>query len=459
MKLTFLGATGTVTGSRYLVEHGDRRVLVDCGLFQGLKQLRLRNWAPLPVEPSSIEAVVLSHAHIDHSGYLPRLVAQGFRGTVHATAPTSELCGLLLPDSGHLQEEEAAYANRHKTSRHSPALPLYTRDEARAALKRFEVHDFATTFEPVPGAYVRFTSAGHILGAASVHLLTERGGLLFSGDLGRGDDLLMKPPSPPPAADVVVVESTYGDRLHDRSDTLTALADIVNRTAARGGHVIVPAFAVGRAQLLLHALRLLKDAHRIPDLPVHLDSPMATDATALYQRHPGLHRLDAAACAAMARDVRIVNTQEESQALAALRYPAIIVSASGMATGGRVLNHIEHFAPNPACTLLFVGYQAMGTRGAALVGGAREVRMHGRWVPVRAEVATLEGLSSHADRDELLAWLGALPSPPRRVYVTHGEPAAADSLRQAISEKLQWHSAVPEYRDTLDVGALVDGEA
>lgn len=456
MKLTFLGAAGTVTGSRYLVETGGGRVLVDCGLFQGLKQLRLRNWAPLPVEPASIDAVVLTHAHIDHSGYLPRLVEQGFRGDVHATTATSELCALLLPDSGHLQEEEAFFANRHKTSRHDPALPLYTEVQARAALTRFRSHDFGTSFEPVPGLHMHFHSAGHILGAASVQATNERGSILFSGDLGRSDDLLMKPPAAPPASDVVIVESTYGNRLHERSDTLLALAEVVNRTLARGGHVIVPAFAVGRAQLLLHALRLLKDAQRIPDVPVFLDSPMATDATALYRRHPELHRLDAHACAAMSDGVRIVNTPDESRALASLRYPAIIVSASGMATGGRVVHHIENFAPDPANTILFVGYQAMGTRGAALVGGAREVRMHGRWIPVRAQVASLEGLSSHADRDELLAWLGGLPRAPRRVYVTHGEPEAADSLRQAIAEHLRWPCDVAEYRQQVDIGALVD---
>jgi metallo-beta-lactamase family protein len=456
MQLTFLGATGTVTGSRYLVESGGRRTLVDCGLFQGLKQLRLRNWAPLPVAPASIDAVVLTHAHIDHTGYLPRLVAQGFRGAIHATAATTALCGLLLPDSGHLQEEEALFANRHRTSRHDPALPLYTEEQARAALTQFHSHDFGAPFEPVPGLHVHFHGAGHILGAASVQMVGERGSILFSGDLGRSDDLVMKPPAPPPAADVVVMESTYGNRLHERADTLLALAEVVNRTLARGGHVIVPAFAVGRAQLLLHALRLLKDAHRIPDVPVFLDSPMATDATALYQRHPELHRLDAQACAAMSNGVRIVNTPDESRALASLRYPAIIVSASGMATGGRVVHHIENFAPDPANTILFVGYQAAGTRGAALVGGAREIRMHGRWVPVRAEVAALEGLSSHADRDELLAWLGSLPHAPRRVFVTHGEPEAADSLRQAVSEHLHWPCEVPEYRDQVDIGALAD---
>jgi metallo-beta-lactamase family protein len=453
MKLTFLGATATVTGSRYLVEHAGRRLLVDCGLFQGLKQLRLRNWAPLPVEASSVDAVVLTHAHIDHSGYLPRLVEMGFRGPIHATSATTELCGLLLPDSGHLQEEEAAYANRHGTSKHQPALPLYTEAQARATLPLFRSHELGESVEVLPGLFARFRQAGHILGAASVHLHSEAGSILFSGDLGRSDDLLMKPPAPPEAADLVLIESTYGNRLHELTDPLSELAAVVNRTVARGGHVIVPAFAVGRAQLLLYALRKLKDAQRIPDVPVFLDSPMAIDATALYRDHPGEHRLDQAGCADLWRGVNFVNSAEESRALASLRYPAIIISASGMATGGRVVHHIEAFAPLPANTLLFVGYQALGTRGAALVGGARSVRMHGRWVSVRAEVASLEGMSSHADRDELLAWLGALPTPPRHVYVTHGDPAAADSLRQAIEEQLKWPSSVPEYQESVDVGA------
>jgi metallo-beta-lactamase family protein len=452
MKLTFLGGTGTVTGSRYLVEHAGRRVLVDCGLFQGLKQLRLRNWAPLPVEPASIDAVVLTHAHIDHSGWIPRLVKQGFAGRVHATGATFELCKLLLPDSGHLQEDEANFANRHGFSKHAPALPLYTEAEAQRALPHFRAHDFRASFEVAPGLHAHFNPAGHILGAASVLMRSERGSILFSGDLGRSDDLLMRPPAPPEAADVVLVESTYGNRLHGGDTALSVLADVVSRTAARGGVVVVPAFAVGRAQALLHALRLLKDARRIPDLPVFVNSPMATDVTTLFRRHPELHRLDAGQCAALAQGVRFVNTEAESRALNALRYPAVIVSASGMATGGRVVHHIESFAPDARNAIVFAGYQAMGTRGAALVGGAKEVRIHGRWIPVRAEVANIEGMSAHADREELLAWLAALPQPPRHVYVTHGEPEAADSLRQAIAEHHRWPCSVPEYLDSTLVG-------
>ncbi|MFL6696922.1 MAG: MBL fold metallo-hydrolase RNA specificity domain-containing protein [Vitreoscilla sp.] len=451
MKLTFLGATGTVTGSKYLVEHAGRRMLVDCGLFQGLKTLRLRNWAPLPVDPSSIDAVVLTHAHIDHSGYVPRLVEQGFRGRVHATAATSALCGLLLPDSGHLQEEDAKFANRHGLSKHAPALPLYTEADARRALEHFQSHEFGVSFEPVPGLHVHFNPAGHILGAASAMVRSERGSILFSGDLGRSDDMLMRPPAPPECADVVLIESTYGNRLHAAADSLSALASVISRTASRGGVVVVPAFAVGRAQELLHAIRLLKDAGRIPDLPVFLNSPMATDVTTLFNHHPELHRLTPEECAAMCRGVRFVNTEAESRSLNELRYPAVIVSASGMATGGRVVHHLQAHAPDPRNAIVFAGYQALGTRGAAMLGGARQVRIHGRWVAVNAEVVNIEGLSAHADRDELLAWLDALPQPPRHVYVTHGDPEAADSLRQAISERHGWPCSVPDYQESVDL--------
>ncbi len=455
MQLRFLGGTGTVTGSKYLVEHAGRRLLVDAGLFQGLKQLRLRNWAALPVPASSIDAVVLTHAHIDHSGFVPRLVELGFKGRVFASAATLELCQLLLPDSGHLQEEEARFANRHGYSKHSPALPLYTEASARRALERFEVCRFDERFEPLPGFDLQLRHAGHILGAASVHLRCGERSVLFSGDLGRSDDLVMKPPEPPEGADVVLIESTYGNRSHATGDPLLTLADVVSRTAARGGIVVVPAFAVGRAQSLLYAIHRLKVERRIPDLPVYLNSPMAADVTEIFKRHAGEHRLPPDECRAIFAGVKIVNTEAESRALNALRYPSIIVSASGMATGGRVVHHIEAYAPDARNAIVFTGFQAAGTRGAALVGGATQVRMHGAWVPVRAEVANLDGLSAHADRDALLAWIGALPRAPGHVYVTHGEPEAADALRQAIEERHRWPCSVPEYLETAEVQAPV----
>ncbi|MBI3369548.1 MAG: MBL fold metallo-hydrolase [Burkholderiales bacterium] len=451
MQLRFLGGTGTVTGSKYLVEHDGRRLLVDCGLFQGLKQLRLRNWSALPVAASSIDAVVLTHAHIDHSGYIPRLMEMGFKGRVHATPATTELCRLLLPDAGHLQEEEARYANRHGFSKHAPALPLYTEAMARRALTHFDSHDFDQAFEPLPGLVLRLSHAGHILGAASALMQCGSRSVLFSGDLGRDDDAVMRPPVPPAAADVVLIESTYGNRAHGAADPLGALADVVCRTAARGGIVVVPAFAVGRAQTLLHLIQQLKAAHRIPDLPVFLNSPMAADVTAIFQRHADEHRLSNEACRAMCAGVRIVNSEEESRALNSLRMPSIIVSASGMATGGRVVHHLKAYAPDARNAIVFTGYQAAGTRGAALVGGASQIKMHGEWIPVRAEVASLDGLSAHADREGLLAWIGALPRPPRHVYVTHGEPEAADAFRQAIEERHHWACSVPEYMELANL--------
>lgn len=449
--LTFLGAAGTVTGSRYLLEHGGRRVLVDCGLFQGLKQLRLRNWDRFPVDPHSIDAVVLTHAHIDHSGYLPALIKKGFRGPVHATDASVELAGLLLPDSGHLQEEEAEFANRHGFSRHKPALPLYTEDDARRALKQLRRTDFHAVFEPIPGVRMQFVPAGHILGAASVHARWDGGSVLFSGDLGRDEDILMKPPETPPAADTVLIESTYGEREHLDEDPATLLAEVVSRTAARGGVVVIPAFAVGRAQALMHLVAQLKAQRRMPDVPVFLNSPMAADVTEIYVRYRSQHRLSSQQCRAMCEAVRIVNTVVESQRLNELTMPAVIIAASGMATGGRVVHHLKAFAPDRRNTILLAGYQAAGTRGAVLAGGAREVKIHGEYVKVRAEVVSLGSLSAHADRNELLRWIGKLPSAPRQVFVTHGEPAAADSLRLAIQDTHGFDCSVPEQHQEVEL--------
>lgn len=450
MHIDFLGGTGTVTGSKYLLAHEGRRLLIDCGLFQGLKQLRLRNWDPLPVDPASIDAVLLTHAHIDHSGFVPRLVRLGFKGRIYCSQATRELCELLLPDSGRLQEEDADYANRHGHSKHQPALALYTEQDARTALRRFEAIPFNEECSPWPGWSWRLRRAGHILGAASVRVGWKSSSLLFSGDLGRGNDLLMRPPEAPEPADYVVVESTYGNRKHPDSDTLTELAGAINRTAARGGVVLIPAFAVGRAQTLLYCLQLLKQARRIPDMPVYLNSPMAAHATRIYSRHLEEHRLRAEQCATMSRKTVVVNTIEESRRLNALEFPSIIVSASGMATGGRVLHHLKAYAPDARNTILFAGFQAAGTRGAAMIAGADTVKIHGAYIPVRAEVASLETLSAHADRDELLAWLDGLQA-PRQVFVTHGEPVAADALRLAIQERHGWPCTVPDYRESREL--------
>lgn len=451
MRLTFLGATGTVTGSRYLLEHGGRRLLVDCGLFQGLKQLRLRNWAPSVPPARAVDAIVLTHAHLDHSGSVPRLVAGGYGGPVYASDATGDLCGLLLPDSGRLLEEEAEFANRHGFSRHHPALPLYTEADAQAALGLLRRVRFGEAFEPIPGAQVSLQRAGHLLGAASVRVAWGGRSIVFSGDLGRDEDLLMRPPEAPPGCDWLVVESTYGDREHVGGDPLAALADVISRTAARGGIVVIPSFAVGRAQALMHALHLLREQRRIPDLPAFLNSPMAADATRLYVKHRAEHRLDEAQCRAMWAAAKIVNSVEESRRLNDLRMPSVIISASGMASGGRVLHHLKAFAPDARNTILFAGYQAAGTRGAAMVGGASAVKIHGAYVPVRAEVAHLDTLSGHADRSELLAWVGALPRAPRQVFVTHGEPVAADALRLGIEERFGFACCVPEHGSVVEL--------
>lgn len=452
MKITFLGAAGTVTGSKYLLEHAGQRILVDCGLFQGLKQLRLRNWDHLPLDPASVDAVVLTHAHIDHSGYLPALARNGFRGPVFCTAATRDLCALLLPDSGHLQEEDASYANRHGFSKHRPALPLYTEQDARKSLRLFRSCEFHGEFEPAPGVRMRFSPAGHILGAASLHTRWDTGSLLFSGDLGRDADIIMRPPDPPKAADYVVMESTYGDRLHDAVDPATAFADVINRTAARGGVVVVPAFAVGRAQALMYLVACLKRDGRVPDLPVFLNSPMAADTTEIYHRHRQWHRLTPDECRLMCRAAKVVNSIEESRALNSMRYPAVIISASGMATGGRVVHHLKAMAPDHRNTILLAGYQAAGTRGAALAAGVRQIKIHGESVSVRAEVASLGSLSAHADRLELMRWIGSIARPPKGIFVTHGEPVAADSLRQAIDERHAWSCAVAGQMQSVVLG-------
>ena len=451
MRLRFLGAAGTVTGSRYLLESAQAHLLVDCGLFQGYKDLRLRNWDPFPVPPQRLGAVVLTHAHIDHSGYLPRLAKQGFRGRIHCTAATAELCRILLPDAGRLQEEEAAFANRKGFSKHKPALPLYTEEDAREVLKLLEPHDFSKPFAPVDGLEASFLPAGHILGAASVHVSWKAGSILFSGDLGRSHDLVMNPPAPPPAARHVVVESTYGDRLPGEGDALDAMAQAINRAASRGGVVVVPAFAVGRAQTLMYMVHLLKEARRIPDMPVYLNSPMAANVTGIFHRHRGEHRLSTEQCDAMCDAAKVVNTVEESKALNERHGPMVIISASGMATGGRVLHHLKAFAPDARNLIMLAGFQAAGTRGGAIAQGATEIKIHGEYVPVRAEVVNIDMLSAHADYREIVAWLRAMPSRPVEAFVTHGEPASADAMRRRIADELGWTSRVPRQDETVEL--------
>jgi metallo-beta-lactamase family protein len=451
MELLVAGAAGTVTGSKYVLSAGGRRVLVDCGLFQGVKQLRLLNWKPFGFAPSDIDAAVLTHAHIDHSGSLPLLYKAGYRGVVYATGATIDLCGILLPDSGFLQEQEAAFLNRHKLSRHHPALPLYTRAEAEAALAHLRELPFERDRTIAKGFKVRLFYAGHILGAASALVTAGRTRVLFSGDLGRARDPLMRPPAAPPAADWVVVESTYGNREHPKTNPETTLADIISRTVGRGGTVVIPAFAVGRAQKLLFHLERLKRTSRIPDVPVFLDSPMAQSASDLLCRHRVEHRLSAKRCTLVCESAKYVREVEESKALDHNRYPKIILSASGMASGGRVVHHLKVYLRDPKSAVVFTGFQAAGTRGAHLVGGARTVKIHGEHVAVKAEVHNLDMLSAHAGASEIMDWLRRLPQAPKGVIVTHGEPESSDALRARIEEELDWPAMVPFLGESIDL--------
>jgi len=450
MQIQFLGAADAVTGSRHLVTLGDQRILLDCGLFQGWKVLRERNWAPLGVPPHTIDAVVLSHAHLDHSGWLPGLVKAGFRGPIFASPATCDLAQVLLLDSAHLQEEDARRANRHGFSRHEKALPLYTKADAKKAIAKM-VPLAPGRVRRIGEVDLTLTPVGHLLGACAVTLRHAGTSLGFSGDLGRDGDILLPPPQPLGAVDVLLVESTYGNRLHPAGDdTPQRLAQIVRETVARGGSVLLPTFAVGRAQALLAVLQRLKRAGEIPaQLPIFLDSPMAIEATALYTRHRRLLRLPAREVAQLCDGVRMVATAAQSQRLVAARMPAIILSASGMATGGRVLSHLAHLAPDPRHHIVFAGFQVGGSRGAHLVAGATEVKIHGALVPVRAAVSQLQGFSGHADADGLMAWLRQLPAAPAQTFVVHGEPDAADSLRARIQNQLGWAVRVPQHLESV----------
>ncbi|MEO6339667.1 MAG: MBL fold metallo-hydrolase [Caulobacteraceae bacterium] len=444
LTLASLGGAGTVTGSKHLLRWGDHQILLDCGLFQGLKVLRERNWEPLPVPPASIDAVVLSHAHLDHCGYLPKLVKDGFRGDIVCTAATEALSEIILKDSGHLQEKDAEYANRMGFSKHHPAVPLYTANEAERALKRFAPAPLHRPVSLPGGATATFRQAGHILGAATVEIAWRGRKIVFSGDLGRYDDPVLPDPEPVEEADYLLVESTYGDRRHAKVDPTEALGEVVERTVQRGGVVIIPAFAVGRAQLLLYHLWKLKAQGRLRLVPIYLDSPMAIAACDVQGRFPEDQRLPPDVCDYVRGVATYIRDVEQSKAITASHGPKVIVAASGMATGGRVLHHLKAFGPDHRNTILFSGYQAPGTRGSALLGGAREVKIHGQWIPIRAEIAELPMLSAHADADEIMRWLGGFRRPPRRTFVVHGEPAASEALRVRIKRELGWEVDVAD---------------
>ena len=448
--LTFLGAAGTVTGSRHVLESGQTRLLLDCGLFQGLKELRLRNWAPSPVPATSVAGVLLSHAHIDHSGALPRLGREGFRGPIYCTGATAELLGIMLPDAAHLQEEEAEFANRHGTSKHAPALPLFTTADADRVLTQVRPVGFNESFSPAAGVSARFINSGHILGAAFIEVSIDGRTLVFTGDIGRYGVPIMRDPDPVAAADVLLLESTYGNRLHPPDDHHDMLTAAVERAVAQKAWLLIPAFAIGRTQEILYDLRGLEDVARIPSLPVYLDSPMGDKATAIYARHTEEHDPDARGLEAAGgrpfapKNLRICKSVEDSKRLNDTDGPGILIAGSGMATGGRILHHFVRRLSDARTTVLFVGYQAAGTRGRLLREGARQMKMLGQSVPVRAAIMASDAYSAHADQGEILRWLGGFTRPPAATYIVHGEPDAASALQVRIASQLKWRAVVAQ---------------
>jgi len=480
--ITFLGAAQTVTGSKYLLDTGTSKVFIDSGLFQGLKELRLRNWQNLPIAATEIAAIILTHAHLDHCGYLPRLVAQGFRGRVFCTAGTLDLCRIVLPDAGRIQEEDAANANRHGFSKHAPALPLYTEADAFRAVSQLQPVGYDRPVPVTPDIEVEFINAGHLLGSSYARVRTGGRTILFGGDLGRFGRPVLPDPSTIPEADYLLVESTYGNRVHDQDDNGTQLAAVINSTAERGGRIIIPSFAIGRVEELIYWLKRLEEEKRIPVLPVFLDSPMAVDALARYterlreldpemqpeardekaphgpadhddpredrQRHA---RHERQLCVFCTERFRTISTAAESKQLTQSKMPAIIISASGMATGGRVLHHLKAALPDSRNTVLFVGYQAAGTRGRQLVDGDKTVKIHGEMIPVQAQIALVESMSAHADSNEILRWLGGFTQPPRLTFIVHGEPPAMEALSGAILAKLGWNTKMPSHGETVEL--------
>lgn len=451
MKITFLGATETVTGSKYLLSFNKKSILVDCGLFQGYKELRLRNWAPIPVDPNIINAVLLTHAHIDHTGYLPLLVKNGFKGPIYCSQGTKDLCEILLPDSAHLQEEEANNANKYGYSKHKPALPLYTVQEAEYALKQFRPKEYNSVIPLFENVSAQLIRSGHIIGSSFVRVNFQNKSILFTGDLGRPHDPIMREPTIIEEIDYLVIESTYGNRLHGQEYPKDFIKKIINDTIHRGGSVIIPAFAVGRAQVLLYYISLLKKEKAIPDVPVYLDSPMAINATDIFHRNKEDHRLSDSECKNLCNIAIYTRTPEESKEIDRTIFPEIIISASGMATGGRILFHLNTYASDPKNTILFTGYQAGGTRGADMMNGKKEIKIHGRMIPIRAQIEVLSNTSVHADYDEILQWLKHFRKPPLKTFITHGEPEASAALKIKIEKQLGWKCIIPHYQQSEEL--------
>ena len=451
MQITFLGAVHTVTGSKYLLTVNSRKILIDCGLFQGPKELRLRNRNPLPIDPKDIDAVIITHAHIDHTGYLPILVKNGYKGKIYCSDGTMSLCSVLLLDSGYLQEEEARFANRTGYSKHEPALPLYTMEDARKTLTHFEAIDFEVPHILFDDCSFELFRAGHIIGASFIKIKNNNTTILFTGDIGRPHDPVMLPPTIIQEADYIVMESTYGDRIHDSTNPQPQIGAVINETVKRGGSIIIPAFAVGRAQSLLYYIYELKKSGVISDIPVYLDSPMATSATKILCKHMKDHRLNEDQCKHLCNAAKYINSPKESQQLDADKSPKIIISASGMLEGGRILHHLKAFAPDPKSSILITGYQAVGTRGAQLVKGDREIKIHGEQVPIRAQVEVMSSGSAHADYREMLDWLKHFKSPPKKVFITHGEYNSAITFKSHIEKELGWQCEVPDYLEKVEL--------
>jgi metallo-beta-lactamase family protein len=456
VQIQFLGATGTVTGSKYLLRTDSQQVLVDCGLFQGYKQLRLRNWAAPPFDPRQLNAIVLTHAHIDHSGYLPVVVKRGFSGPIYCTEATRALAEVMLLDAAHLQEEEAAYANRHRFSKHDPALALYTIDDAHKAIARMRAVKFDALTDIASGVKARWHPNGHLLGSAALEIKDTGTTIVFSGDVGRPNDPLMRAPvsmASLGACDCLVLESTYGNRMHAQLTGEDILREVINRTIARGGTVLIPAFAVGRVQTILLALQRLRHANAIQAVPIFVNSPMARAATEIYRKFANETRLSDREFASLCKLAHFVVAAEESKRLVRNKAPSIIISASGMATGGRVLHHLKELLPDAKNAIVFAGFQAGGTRGAAMISGQDLIKIHGQYFPVRAEIAHIDSMSAHADYLELLDWAAKLKHAPKHVYITHGEPNAADAMRLHVQEKLHWACSVPEYGESVNLDA------
>lgn len=460
--IKFLGAAGTVSGSKFLVDTGDTRFLVDYGMFQGAKKLRLLNWQPPPVPPPTVDHVLLTHAHIDHSGMLPVLVREGFRGNIWSTPVTAELCRISLLDSAHLQEEDARFANKMGFSKHKPALPLYTKEDAERVFPHLRTVPYRQAKRLPDGTEVRFLDAGHILGSAVIEVSTVNRGapvrLVFSGDLGRYDALILRDPEAVLRADYLVLESTYGDRRHPPEEPIQELAAVINETAGRGGMLVIPAFAVGRVQTLLYLMRHMKAQGTIPDIPVFVDSPMAKRVTEVFCENIEEFDEEAKAvfretgrCPILCPNLQFIDTPEESKAINNMRFPAVIVSASGMATGGRVLHHLKYRLPDPRNAVLFAGYQAVGTRGQLIKDGAREIKIHGEMIPIRAKIYSIDAFSGHADSKEILQWLGKFKQAPKMTFIVHGEMESSSALADAIHRSLRWKTHIPQYLESFDL--------